>query len=110
MEGTLEIGHNINVYFRADLRPWVAHRPAIMFWIANTQARGVFQPLDVEGRWLCQISFDPARDPAEAWTPERCIQWIRTAVRWHRNGQCGPVSDAGTHNGRSVGQPAAIRG
>lgn len=80
MEGALEVGHNVNVYFRADLRPWVGHRPAIMFWIANARTRGVFQPLDVEGRWLCQINFDPARDPAEDWTPERCVEWVRTAV------------------------------
>ena len=80
LDGPKGIGHFVNVYFKADLDPLVAHRPAILYFVAGEDARGVFQPLDARGRWLCQINYDGTFTAFEAYTPERCTAWIRTAV------------------------------
>ncbi len=80
MDGPQRIGHFVNVYFRADLDPWVADRPATIYFIANPEAQGAFQPLDARGCWLCQIAYDGTPTAFEAYTPEKCIEWIRTAV------------------------------
>jgi 2-polyprenyl-6-methoxyphenol hydroxylase-like FAD-dependent oxidoreductase len=80
MEGPKGIGHFVNVYYRADLDPYVAERPAILYFVAGEQARGVFQPLDAKGRWLCQINYDGSAATFDSYTPERCVEWICTAV------------------------------
>jgi len=80
MDGPKGIGHFVNVYFKADLNPFVAQRPAILYFVAGDAARGVFQPLDARGRWLCQIAYDGTAEAFEGYTPERCVDWIRTAV------------------------------
>jgi 2-polyprenyl-6-methoxyphenol hydroxylase-like FAD-dependent oxidoreductase len=80
MEGPKGIGHFVNVYYKADLDPYVAERPAILYFVAGEQARGVFQPLDAKGRWLCQINYDGSAATFDSYTPERCVEWIRTAV------------------------------
>jgi 2-polyprenyl-6-methoxyphenol hydroxylase-like FAD-dependent oxidoreductase len=80
MEGPAAIGHFVNVYFRADLSAWVAHRPAVLYFIASDETRGVFQPLDGGERWLCQISYDGTASTFASYTAERCLDWIRRAV------------------------------
>ena len=80
LDGPTGIGHFVNVYFKVDLDSFVAHRPAILYFVADPAARGVFQPLDARGRWLCQINYDGTKGAFEGYTPERCIEWIRTAV------------------------------
>ena len=80
LEGPQDLGHFINVYFRADLDQWTAERPAILYWVAGESVRGVFQPLDAKGRWLCQIAYDGRASTFEDYTPERCVDWIRAAV------------------------------
>ncbi|MGH7898648.1 MAG: FAD-dependent monooxygenase, partial [Candidatus Binatia bacterium] len=80
MDGLKSLGHFVNVYFAAALDPWVAHRPAVLFWVSSGDTRGVFQPLDARGRWLCQIAYDGSAATFESYTAERCSEWIRTAV------------------------------
>jgi putative polyketide hydroxylase len=84
MEGPHDIGHYINVYFSADLGPFVAHRAAVMYWVSTETergvVRGVFQPLDANGRWLCQILHRPDVDPVSNYTEQRCQQWIYDAI------------------------------
>jgi hypothetical protein len=80
MEGPAGFGHFVNVYHRTDLEPYVAERPAILYFVAGEEARGVFQPLDAKGRWLCQINYDGSAATFDSYTPERCVDWIRTAV------------------------------
>ncbi len=80
LDGPRGLGHFVNVYFRADLDPWIAHRPALLFWVANGDVRGVFQPLDARGRFLCQIAYDGTPETFASYTPERCLGWIRAAT------------------------------
>jgi putative polyketide hydroxylase len=83
LAGPQGIGHFVNVYFRADLDRWTAERPAILYWTLDADARGVFQPLDARGRWLCQIAYDGSASTYGDYTPERCVGWIRTAIGDH---------------------------
>jgi 2-polyprenyl-6-methoxyphenol hydroxylase-like FAD-dependent oxidoreductase len=80
MEGPSGIGHFVNVYYRADLERWVAHRPAILYWVFTESARGVLQPLDARGRWLCQIAYDGSSESFAAYDARRCMEWLRKAV------------------------------
>jgi 2-polyprenyl-6-methoxyphenol hydroxylase-like FAD-dependent oxidoreductase len=86
MDGLRSIGHFVNVYYRADLDPWVAHRPAILDWVAGEAVRGVFQPLDARGRWLCQIAYDGSNESFAAYDEKRCISGCarRSATRSRR--------------------------
>ncbi len=80
MEGPQKLGHFVNVYFRTDgLSPFVAHRPAILYWVATDALRGVFQPLDGRDRWLCQIGYDGTAETLAGYTPEKCLEWLRAA-------------------------------
>lgn len=72
--------HNINVHFRADLAPWTDQRRGVMYWVADAGHRGVFQPLDGAGTWLCQISYDGNPVVRDSFSAERCTAWIRQAV------------------------------
>jgi putative polyketide hydroxylase len=80
MEGDSALGLYVNVYFKADLSAFVDYRPALLFWIADGERRGVFQPLDVNGRWLCQIFCRPGLDSVESFDEQRCVEWIHRAV------------------------------
>jgi len=80
LDGPRGLGHFVNVYFRADLDRWVGHRPALLFWVSDGAVRGVFQPLDARGRWLCQIAYDGSPATLESYDAARCVEWIRAAV------------------------------
>jgi 2-polyprenyl-6-methoxyphenol hydroxylase-like FAD-dependent oxidoreductase len=80
LDGPRGLGHFVNVYFRADLDRWTAYRPALLFCVASGDVRGVFQPLDARGRWLCQIAYDGSPATFESYTKAKCAAWIRAAV------------------------------
>jgi putative polyketide hydroxylase len=79
MLGPGQIDHNINIHFRAELAPWVRHRPAVGY----ISARGNGTLLWAHGtdRWLVLRPFHPARgEGPESFTPERCLGIARRAV------------------------------
>jgi putative polyketide hydroxylase len=79
MLGPGEIDHNINIHFRAELAPWVRHRPAVGY----ISARGNGTLLWAHGtdRWLILRPFHPARgERPESFTSERCLEIARCAV------------------------------
>lgn len=80
LEGTLKIKHFINCYFKADIEQFAGKRPGILHFVANDQVDGVFQPLDAQGRWLCQIMVPEEQWSTEFFTHEHCINWIRAGV------------------------------
>ncbi len=80
LEGRQDLSHLVNCYFRADIESHLGDRKGVLFFVSNAAARGVLQPLDAAGRWLCQISVT-----AEDWSPEvfteaRAAEWIRAAA------------------------------
>src|SRR5262249_21283689 len=80
LEGAKELSHIRNCYFGAAIEPHLGDRRGVLFFVSNEHARGVLQPLDGAGRWLCQISVQPAEWSLDAFTHERARTWIRAAV------------------------------
>jgi 2-polyprenyl-6-methoxyphenol hydroxylase-like FAD-dependent oxidoreductase len=80
LEGPKELAHIVNCYFRADIESYLGARQGVLFFVANEHVRGVLQPLDGAGRWLCQITVQPAEWSLEVFTHERARAWIRAAV------------------------------
>jgi 2-polyprenyl-6-methoxyphenol hydroxylase-like FAD-dependent oxidoreductase len=80
LEGSKELSHLVNCYFRADIEPHLGDRKGVLFFVSNERARGVLQPLDGAGRWLCQIAARPEEWSREVFTDERARAWIRAAV------------------------------
>jgi hypothetical protein len=65
LEGHKELSHLVNCYFKADVEPLIEERHGVLLFVSTDAAKGVLQPLDARGRWLCQINVDE-----EEWTPE----------------------------------------
>jgi len=80
MHGTPKIAHFINCYFKADVEQYARQRPGILLFVSNDEASGVLQPLDAQGRWLCQISVPEDQWDTAIFTHERCTAWVRAAV------------------------------
>ncbi len=79
--GTVSFGPMMNILFRADLSHWVAGRSINLCMIQHPDAPGVLLAIDGVGRWIFQAFYFPgAGQCAEDFTPERCIEVIRTAV------------------------------
>jgi putative polyketide hydroxylase len=79
-EGVQDLSHIVNCYFRADIEPHLGARKGVLFFVSNPAVRGVLQPLDGAGRWLCQINVDPDQWSLDVFTRERAREWIRAAV------------------------------
>ncbi len=69
----------VNCHFYADLGPWTDHRPAALYW-TTAPARNVFQKIDMNNRWLCQIGYDPREHAPEDFDRETAADWIRRSV------------------------------
>jgi hypothetical protein len=52
----------------------------VLLFIANANATGVLQPLDANGRWLCQVAVAPEEWSTDVFTAERVQRWVRAAV------------------------------
>lgn len=80
LDGEQAIHHFINCYFRSQIEPHVGERRGVLLFIANANAAGVLQPLDANGRWLCQIAVAPEEWSTDLFTAERVQRWVRAAV------------------------------
>lgn len=70
------MGDLVNTQFYAELGPWTDHRPAALYW--TTRPDNVFQKIDLDDRWLCQLSVPGhGREPID---PQRAAELIRASV------------------------------
>lgn len=79
LDGPTGLATLVNCQFNADLDAWTANRPAALYW-TTAPARNVFQKIDTDHRWLCQIGYDPRRHEPSDFTPERAETWIRDSI------------------------------
>ena len=79
MAGIASFGTMINCQFYADLGPWTDHRPAALYW-TTSPARNVFQKIDVNDRWLCQLNYDPSMHRPEDFDVDTATEWIRRSI------------------------------
>lgn len=81
MLGEERVYDSVNILFHADLRQWVEHRPAALYFIEQPELRGTFLTINGADRWgflihsLSQYGFRP-----EDFTPAHCIALVRQAV------------------------------
>lgn len=80
LDGDGPLGHQIGVYFQADLWPWVAHRPHLLWWVFNPQTVGVMIALDGRTRWTYNFGYDADKNKPEDFTRERCERIVRDAI------------------------------
>src|SRR5262245_43861918 len=80
LEGSKDLSHIVNCYFRADIEPLLGDRKGVLFFVSNERASGVLQPLDGAGRWLCQILVQPEEWSPDVFNAERARAWIPAAV------------------------------
>ncbi len=79
--GMVSFGPMMNILFRADLSHWVAGRSINLCMVQHPNAPGVLLAIDGVDRWIFQAFYFPsAGQCAEDFTPERCVEVIRTAV------------------------------
>ena len=80
LEGVKGRSHVVNCYFKADIEGRIGERHGVLLFVSNPLARGVLQPLDGAGRWLCQIATPADQWSLDIFTKERARDWIRGAV------------------------------
>jgi putative polyketide hydroxylase len=80
LTGEGALGNQMGVYFEADLWPWVADRPKLLWWVYNRQTVGVMIALDGRRRWTYNFGYDATKSAAEDFTHERCADIVRAAI------------------------------
>jgi putative polyketide hydroxylase len=78
--GRGSLGHLLNVLFEADLADFVRDREFSLAIIHHPEVRGLFASIDNRERWVFHIVYDPAREPAESFSHDRCTALVRTAL------------------------------
>ncbi|MEV0071645.1 FAD-dependent monooxygenase [Amycolatopsis sp. NPDC050768] len=85
VEGPAGLAHAVNVWFKADLTRYLAHRPGVLIW--NVMP-GPLPPLRLGGL-ICHKPFeefvlcfmhDPAQRSLEEWSEDELVARVRAAV------------------------------
>ena len=80
MTGRAGLYRSINLLLRADLTPWVADRPAALYFIEQPGLRGTFLTINGRNRWGFLINNLPMDVDVDAYTRERCADVVRQAA------------------------------
>ena len=80
MTGRAGLYRSINLLLRADLTPWVAERPAALYFIEQPGLRGTFLTINGRNRWGFLINNLPMDVDVEGYTRERCGDVVRQAA------------------------------
>jgi len=68
------------IHFEANLRPLVGDRPAVLYFVNDPAARGVFIAHDIDSTWVFMHQWDPEREKADDYSEERCAAIVRRAM------------------------------
>ena len=77
--GQGDMGHFVNVFFRAPLGPLVAERPAWSYSILTPELVGAFITLDGADEWILHRNLAEG-ERVEDFPPERCVELVRQAA------------------------------
>ncbi len=77
--GQEDMGHFINVFFRAPLGRLVAERPAWSYNIFTPELTGAFVAIDGAHEWILHRTL-AAGERVEDFPPERCVDLVRQAA------------------------------
>ncbi|HEY7340460.1 MAG TPA: FAD-dependent monooxygenase [Ktedonobacterales bacterium] len=79
--GRGSLGHQINIYFAADLGDLVRGREFIICQVENPKAAGLLLAVNNTNLWLFQLPYHPEQgETAEDFPAERCIDLLHKAI------------------------------
>jgi 2-polyprenyl-6-methoxyphenol hydroxylase-like FAD-dependent oxidoreductase len=79
MRGNAGLYRSINILLHADLTPWVADRPAALYFVEQPGLKATFLTINGANRWGFLINNLPLNGTGE-YTPERCAAVVRQAA------------------------------
>ncbi|NMO88627.1 FAD-dependent monooxygenase [Actinomycetospora sp. TBRC 11914] len=71
MRGEMGVAGSLNIVFRADLSPWVAHRPSVLYWVLQPGSdvggigMGLVRMVRPWNEWLTVWGYDAAQGPPD---------------------------------------------
>jgi hypothetical protein len=68
------------IHCEANLRRLVEDRPAVLYFVSDPAARGVFIAHDIDSTWVFMHQWDPERESADDYSEERCAAIVRRAL------------------------------
>ena len=81
MTGHEAVYESVNVLLRADLTPWTRERPAALYFVEHPAIKGTFLTINGVDRWgFLANSLSQHGLCAADFTPERCVELVRTAA------------------------------
>ncbi len=85
VEGRAAMSHAVNIWFRADLSEYLAHRPGVLTWFMPSPNAGVPQLLTLIchkpfSEFVLVARYDPAVDDIAAWGIDDVLPLVETAV------------------------------
>jgi len=80
MIGPDQLQSFVMIHVEANLRALVRDRPAILYWIVDPARAGTFVAHEIDRSWVFMHRWDPAVEPATAFTAERCADIVRHAI------------------------------
>lgn len=77
MPGAARIEDRIMIHFEADLRPLLADRPAVLYFVLNPAAPASFIAYRLNQTFVLMHRYDSAKEPVASFTAERCEVLVR---------------------------------
>jgi 2,4-dichlorophenol 6-monooxygenase len=81
MDGPSSIQRFLMIHFEADLRRFVADRPAVLYWILDPEIGGTLVAHDIDGEWVYMRALDDAHgETLEDHDDVRCRALVERAI------------------------------
>ena len=80
MQGPALLQCYLMIHFGADLRSLTADRPAVLHFVLDPEAAGVFIAHDVDSEWVFMHAIDPDVESVDDYSDERCVEIIDRAA------------------------------
>lgn len=81
MLGRVAVYESVNILLRADLTEWTRERPAALYFVEHPAIKGTFLTINGVDRWgFLANSLSQYGLTAADFTPDRCVELIRTAA------------------------------
>ncbi|HBM87553.1 MAG: FAD-dependent monooxygenase [Parvibaculaceae bacterium] len=80
LDGPEGLQHNMMIHFEADLRPLVADRPGILYFLFEPEAQGALIAYDHGKTWVLMHGFDPSTASPDSFDDATCRGLVEKAV------------------------------
>jgi len=70
-------GYRVSILVEADLEFRMKERQSAVYWLRQPRPGSLFAAVDNKSRWLFAVPYDPATEPANSLTEDRCLELVR---------------------------------